>query len=98
MSSRIRPLREYGIGDAARLLGVAPAWLKERESRGDLPPPRRTEGGHRTYSPTELVDLRERIGGEAGSERPRLAGRVAFLNQKGGVGKTTLAQNLGLAL
>jgi chromosome partitioning protein len=99
--------REYSISDVLRLLGVSRNWIIKREEAGVLPSPRRTRGGHRTYSTEELHQLRDLAAAEGlslpglpnGKKKPRpIRTRIAVLNQKGGVGKTTITQNLGLAL
>jgi chromosome partitioning protein len=100
-TERVRADREYSIGDAARLLGVSVAWIKDRETRAVLPEARRTRGGHRTYTTEELYEIRERLSSDPESGLPKrpepLGARIAILNQKGGVGKTTVSQNLGMA-
>ena len=92
--------REYSIGDVTQLLGVSRKWILQREASGLLPPPRRTPGGHRTYNTEELARIREiaTSGEGTGKSAEVVRGRIALLNQKGGPGKTTLAQNLAYAL
>jgi chromosome partitioning protein len=101
-------VREHTISDVAQLLGVTRKWVETRENKGLLPTPRRTPGGHRTYSTDELHNIRELAKAQGlkipNEERtveksPVLpSGIIAILNQKGGVGKTTITQNLGVAL
>jgi chromosome partitioning protein len=93
--------REYSIGDVTRLLGVSKKWILQRETSGVLPAPRRTHGGHRTYSTEDLARIREIVGGEeagGGKSADVVRGRIVLLNQKGGPGKTTIAQNLAYTL
>jgi DNA-binding transcriptional MerR regulator len=45
------------IGDLARATGVKPTTIRWYEAEGLLPPPARTEGGHRAYGRTQLDRL-----------------------------------------
>ena len=47
----------YSIGDLARATGVKPTTIRWYEAEGWLPPPARTEGGHRSYGDTHLRRL-----------------------------------------
>ena len=47
----------YSIGDLARATGVKPTTIRWYEQEGWLPPPARTEGGHRAYSKAHLRRL-----------------------------------------
>jgi DNA-binding transcriptional MerR regulator len=47
----------YSIGDLARATGVKPTTIRWYEQEGWLPPPGRTEGGHRVYGPSHLRRL-----------------------------------------
>jgi len=48
----------YAIGDLVRATGVKPTTLRWYEQEGWLPPPGRTEGGHRAYGEAHLRRLR----------------------------------------
>ena len=48
----------YGIGDLARETGTKPTTIRWYEGEGLLPPPARTEGGHRAYGPAHRDRLR----------------------------------------
>lgn len=41
--------RSLSIGDLSRLTGVKPTTIRWYEQEGWLPPPARTDGGHRSY-------------------------------------------------
>jgi DNA-binding transcriptional MerR regulator len=47
----------YSIGDLARATGVKATTIRWYEQEGWLPPPARTEGGHRAYSESHLRRL-----------------------------------------
>lgn len=50
-------MRQMGIGDLSRLTGVKPTTIRWYEAEGWLPPPARTEGGHRSYGESHLRRL-----------------------------------------
>ncbi|MFC4169695.1 MerR family transcriptional regulator [Teichococcus aestuarii] len=50
-------MRQMGIGDLSRLTGVKPTTIRWYEAEGWLPPPARTEGGHRSYGEAHLRRL-----------------------------------------
>ena len=50
--------RTLAISDAAAELGVTAAWLRFGERLGSLPLARRTQGGHRYYTPGDIEWLR----------------------------------------
>ena len=47
----------YSIGDLARATGVKPTTIRWYEQEGWLPPPARSEGGHRVYGEAHLRRL-----------------------------------------
>ncbi|CAH0176392.1 helix-turn-helix domain-containing protein [Roseomonas sp. CECT 9278] len=47
----------YSIGDLARETGVKPTTIRWYEQEGWMPPPARTEGGHRIYGAAHLRRL-----------------------------------------
>ncbi len=49
--------KTFTIGDLARATGVKPTTIRWYEGQGLLPPPARTEGGHRAYADAHLQRL-----------------------------------------
>ena len=52
-----RERRTLSISEAADELGVSASWLRFGERLGALPHARRTDGGHRFYTPEDLDRL-----------------------------------------
>ena len=63
--------RTVSISQAARRLGVSPAWLRIAEKLGSVPLARRNGQGWRVYTDEDLERLR-RLG--VGARKRRLAG------------------------
>lgn len=95
-----KSLRPFTGGEAAALIGISDAYLRQLALAGDLPTPARTAGGRRLYALDQINALRHRL--------PRRSGRsylptrtegehlqtIAVTNFKGGSGKTTTAAHL----
>ena len=88
----IKTLKDYGVEEAATLIGITPQWLRNQEAIGVVPQPRRIRNGtveKRQYSLKEINELRLRFGLE--KKRPTRAFTAVFTNLKGGCGKSTSA-------
>lgn len=94
-------LRHFTSGEAARLIGVADAYLRQLSLAGKGPQPAVSAGGRRSYTLEQINELRFTL--EEGSKGKRYvphrrAGEhcqvLAAVNFKGGSGKTTTAAHL----
>lgn len=55
---------KYGINEAARNLGISVDSLREWERQGTIPKAKRTPGGHRRYSDTDLDRINNIMAGK----------------------------------
>lgn len=85
---------EFSVTQAANILGVAPETLRRMDRRGDASPSKLGGGKRRIYTSDDMNRLRELLSGR----RRKSCTTIALVNQKGGVGKTTISINLGGAL
>src|SRR5436305_1661965 len=83
----------FTVTQAARVLGISAETLRRMDRRGDAPPSRR-DGKRRLYSLDDIERLRTMVSGR----KRKATTTIALVNQKGGVGKTTITINLGGAL
>lgn len=95
-----KTLRRFSSGEAAALIGVSDAYLRQLSLAGQGPQPETLPGGRRSYSLAQLNELRCFL---SASDRrvycprrgPQEALQVlAITNFKGGSGKTTTAAHL----
>ena len=96
-----KTLRPFSSIEAAKLIGVADAYLRQLSISGKGPKPNVNERGRRSYTLEQINDLR-RVLDEGSKGKRYQASRVAeehcqvmaVVNFKGGSGKTTTAAHL----
>jgi chromosome partitioning protein len=97
-----KPLRRFGIGEAAKLLGVSAGYLKNLSLEGKGPVLGPGASGRRLYTAEQIWELRAYLDENGLPERlymPHRRGRehlqlIAVVNFKGGSCKTTTATHL----
>lgn len=88
----IKTLKDFGVEEAALMIGITPKHLRDQEAAGVIPQPRRIQSGtveKRQYSLKGINDLRTWFGKH--KNRPKRAFTVVFTSLKGGCGKSTEA-------
>ena len=94
-----KTLRGFSSGEAAALLGISDAYLRQLSLAGEAAEPARTAAGRRRYTLAEINALRQRLAQRGRHYLPwRREGEhlqlIAVTNFKGGSGKTTTAAHL----
>jgi len=95
-----KTLRRFSSGEAASLIGVTDAYLRQLSLAGQGPIPRMAAGGRRSYSLEQVNELRLHLStSDRRSYSPRRTEGetlqvLAVTNFKGGSGKTTTAAHL----
>jgi chromosome partitioning protein len=96
-----KSLRSFSSPEAAKLIGVTDAYLRQLSLGGTGPQPATSSGGRRSYTLDQINELRSVLEQGANRKRyvPRRIGKehcqvMAVVNFKGGSGKTTTAAHL----
>ena len=97
--SAVKELRHFSSGEAASLLGISDAYLRQLSLAGEGPTPHQGAGGRRSYTLSQINDLRRFLSREGRDYVPARRGDdhlqvVAVTNFKGGSGKTTTSAHL----
>jgi chromosome partitioning protein len=98
--SAAKTLRLFSSGEAATLIGISDAYLRQLSLAGEGPAPASLTGGRRAYTLAQINEYRRFLSRDNG--RDYLPGRrgsdhlqiIAVTNFKGGSGKTTTSAHL----
>ena len=96
-----KSLRTFSSSEAAGLIGVSDAYLRQLELSGETAEPAKVQRGHRAYTLGEINTIRRQLDRSPkpkGYDPARRHGEhlqiIAVTNFKGGSGKTTTAAHL----
>jgi len=98
-----KTLRSFSLAEVAEYVGVSQSTLKKLHLDGKGPSPQTSSSGRRSYTASQMLELREYLDAHTRSESrmyvPHRRGReklqvLAVVNFKGGSGKTTTAAHL----
>jgi chromosome partitioning protein len=89
-----KTLREFGLTEAASLLGVSSSYLKKLEREKGVRPTSVTPAGRRSYTLAKLLEIQEVINRVPHRRLHEKMQVVAVVNFKGGSAKTTTAAHL----
>jgi chromosome partitioning protein len=97
--SAVKELRRFTSGEAASLIGVSDAYLRQISLAGGGPVPQQTAGGRRSYTLAQINELRQFLSREGRDYVPARRRDdhlqvIAVTNFKGGSGKTTTSAHL----
>ncbi|MBV8893049.1 MAG: plasmid partitioning protein RepA [Acidobacteria bacterium] len=93
-------LRRFASGEAAALIGISDAYLRQLSRSGEAPEPHKGPAGRPSYSLEQINAIRQMLqpSNAQGSVRARYGSEhlqiLAITNFKGGSGKTTTAAHL----
>jgi chromosome partitioning protein len=94
-----KELRQFTSGEAAGLLGITDAYLRQLSLAGEGPVPQVTAGNRRSYTLEQINELRRHLSREGRQYVPARKHDehlqvIAVTNFKGGSGKTTTSAHL----
>jgi chromosome partitioning protein len=97
--SSSKELRQFSSGEAAALIGVSDAYLRQLSLAGEGPTPHQTSGGRRAYTLLQINAVRKFLSRDGRGYLPGRRGDdhlqvIAVTNFKGGSGKTTTSAHM----